>query len=108
MQTGSLETTTEVVLALMVEYARMLGSDPDPAQLEPTANLFSDLGLDSLSVVDMVVDLDQRFGVEIPLHEWVSRINAGEAQVDDYFTVGAFCAHVESCVGRADGVGHGE
>lgn len=37
----------------------------EPEQLQPEANLFTELGLDSLDVVDLVVALQKKFDVTI-------------------------------------------
>ncbi len=37
----------------------------EPARLVPEANIFTELGLDSLDVVDLVVALQKAFGVSI-------------------------------------------
>ena len=36
-----------------------------PDQISDTANLFNDCGVDSTSVVDLVVGLEERFGVTV-------------------------------------------
>lgn len=36
-----------------------------PDQISDTANLFNDCGIDSTSVVDLVVGLEERFGVTV-------------------------------------------
>ena len=46
----------------------------DPAALKPQANIFVDLGLDSLDVVDLVVALQNKFGVKIRSDERVKNI----------------------------------
>eukprot|EP00798_Chlamydomonas_sp_ICE-L_P021415 gene21415-28373_t len=38
----------------------------DPAKVSPTATFEKDLGLDSLDVVELVMALEEEFGVEIP------------------------------------------
>ena len=46
----------------------------EPDQLKPEMNIFVDLGLDSLDIVDLVVALQQKFGVNIRDDERVRQI----------------------------------
>ena len=46
----------------------------EPGQLTPSANVFNDLGLDSLDVVDLVVALQKKFQVTIRDDERVRNI----------------------------------
>ena len=50
----------------------------EPEQLVPKANIFEDLGLDSLDIVDLVVALQQKFGVKIRQDERVREIRTLE------------------------------
>ena len=43
-------------------------------ELKPEANIFEDLGLDSLDVVDLVVALQKKFNVEIRTDERIKEI----------------------------------
>ncbi len=43
-------------------------------RLKPEANIFEDLGLDSLDVVDLVVSLQKKFNVEIRTDERIKKI----------------------------------
>jgi acyl carrier protein len=47
-------------------------------QLKPEANIFEDLGLDSLDVVDLVVALQKKFKVEIRTDERIKEIRTLE------------------------------
>ncbi len=38
----------------------------DKASLSPEANLLDDLGADSLDVVELVMALEEEFGIEVP------------------------------------------
>ena len=47
-------------------------------ELLPQANIFEDLGLDSLDVVDLVVALQQKFGIKIRADQRVGDIRTLE------------------------------
>jgi len=50
----------------------------DPADVTPQAR-FDDLGIDSLTMVDVVVALEDRFGLVIPDDEWAHFETVGDA-----------------------------
>jgi acyl carrier protein len=58
----------------------------EPERLKPDAKVFDDLGLDSLDVVDLIVALQQKFGVSIRDDE---RIRAIRALRDIYDFIGS-------------------
>ncbi len=72
----------EKVTSLIVEQ---LGVDGD--QVTPEASFTDDLGADSLDVVELVMALEEEFGVEIP-DEDAEKI-ASVKQAIDYITANA-------------------
>lgn len=46
----------------------------DPARMTPEANLYDDLGLDSLDTVDMVIVLERAFGMKIREEQEIRQI----------------------------------
>lgn len=56
----------------------------DPSQLTLEAHIFTDLGLDSLDIVDLIVALQHKFGVKI-------RDNAGVREIR---TLGDICKFI--------------
>jgi acyl carrier protein len=44
--------------------AKLLKIDPD--KINPNANLFSDLGVDSLLGVEIFAQLDKKYGIDVP------------------------------------------
>ena len=42
------------------------GLDLDPDTIELTSNLASDLGADSLDAIDIVMSLEDQYGIEVP------------------------------------------
>ncbi|XP_004492859.1 acyl carrier protein 2, mitochondrial [Cicer arietinum] len=53
----------------------------DPSKVTPSANFQSDLGLDSLDAVEVVMALEEEFGFEIPDNE-ADKINSINVAVD--------------------------
>jgi acyl carrier protein len=56
-------TREEIVAATNEVFAESF--EIEPARLLPEANVFTDLGLDSLDTVDLVVAIQKRFGVQV-------------------------------------------
>jgi len=53
--------TFEQVKEVIVEQLNV-----SPEEVKPEANFVEDLGADSLDVVEMIMALEERFGIEIP------------------------------------------
>jgi acyl carrier protein len=58
----------------MVDEVFIESFEIEPAKLLPEANIFMDLGLDSLDIVDLVVALQKKFTVQIRSDERVRTI----------------------------------
>ena len=56
--------TFEQVKEVIVEQLNV-----SPEEVKPEANFVEDLGADSLDVVEMIMALEERFGIEIPDNE---------------------------------------
>ncbi|HNW94001.1 MAG TPA: acyl carrier protein [bacterium] len=55
--------------------------DVDPAKVTPTASFAVDLGADSLDQADLVMELEEAFGVEIP-DEDAGKIKSVQQAID--------------------------
>lgn len=62
------------------------------------SNCIDDLGIDSLDFLDIVFELDKRFGINIPSDEWVNEINEGRATSSDYFLLQNFADRIDILV----------
>jgi len=51
----------------------------DPAKVTPTSSFTDDLGLDSLDAVEVVMAIEEEFGIEIPDEEADKITSVGEA-----------------------------
>ncbi|GAA7256892.1 acyl carrier protein [Helicobacter pylori] len=50
----------------------------DTAQVTPEAEFVKDLGADSLDVVELIMALEEKFGVEIPDEQAEKIVNVGD------------------------------
>jgi acyl carrier protein len=62
------------VISEKVNNALIEEFELDPALIRPEASLGDDLGLDSLDAVDMVIVLEQTFGIKIGKDEAIQQI----------------------------------
>ena len=56
---------TDEAIAATVRDVLVAEFEVDPAKITPAAHLFSDLELDSLDGIDLIVALEKRFGVKV-------------------------------------------
>ncbi|WRE84834.1 acyl carrier protein [Helicobacter pylori] len=50
----------------------------DAAQVTPKAEFVKDLGVDSLDIVELIMALEERFGIEIPDEQAEKIVNVGD------------------------------
>lgn len=67
-----LMTEEEIISTTNAVFAESFEIESD--KLVPDANIFTDLGLDSLDIVDLIVALQSAFGVKIRTSEKVKEI----------------------------------
>ncbi|MCX5701007.1 MAG: acyl carrier protein [Candidatus Omnitrophica bacterium] len=65
---------TEQDIIKMVNEVFADSFEIEKGKLKPEANIFNDLGLDSLDIVDLVVALQKKFGITIRSDERVRNI----------------------------------
>ncbi len=53
----------------------------DVAQVTPEAEFVKDLGADSLDVVELIMALEEKFGIEIPDEQAEKIVNVGDVVV---------------------------
>ena len=69
---GTEEKVKEIVVKVL---------DVDPAKVTPTASFAVDLGADSLDQADLVMELEEAFGIEIP-DEDAGKIKSVQQAID--------------------------
>ena len=62
--------------------------------IAPESNIVSDLGIDSLDLLDLGFALEDAFGVRIPLETWLRTVHMRTATAEQYFVVRRLCEHI--------------
>jgi acyl carrier protein len=71
-------------------------SDVPVERITPESHVIKDLAVDSLAFLDITFEIDQTFGIKLPVEDWMSRVNEGKDKGDDYFIVGNLCSQIDS------------
>ncbi len=83
------QTIAQAVTEIIAEQALL-----EPTEVTPESNL-TDLGLDSLGLVECIFGIEERFGITVPFNA-----NTPEQPGFDISSVGAIIAEVERLVAR--------
>jgi acyl carrier protein len=80
--------------------ARIIASTSDvPVEkITPDSHVMKDLEVDSLGFLDVAFEIDQTFGIKLPIEEWLQSVKGGY-DGDMYFVVRNLCRHVDELVG---------
>jgi acyl carrier protein len=70
----------------------------DRAKIRPESHAIDDLGIDSLDFLDIAFAIDKRFGIKMPIEQWMQEINEGRASVGDYFVLSHLCRRIDELV----------
>ena len=71
-------------------------SDVPLDQITPNSHVMKDLEVDSLSFLDITFEIDQKFGIKLPVEDWMGRVNEGKDSGDEYFVIGNLCAQIDA------------
>ncbi|MFV0368986.1 MAG: acyl carrier protein [Hyphomicrobiaceae bacterium] len=70
-------------------------------KIKPESHVTEDLNVDSLDFLDVVFNIEQKFGIGIPLDGWTQKVNDGEVKGSRYFVLENFCAEVDKIIASA-------
>ena len=88
-----LPSTFEAVAEIIASTA-----DVEVGAITRDSHVMRDLGVDSLAFLDITFAIDQKFGIRLPVEDWIQQVNEGDVESDHYFKVGNLCRHVEDLV----------
>ena len=93
MTSAAPEETFNTISDIIAETASV-----DRAKITPQAHVINDLGIDSLDFLDIVFEIDKRFGVKVPVEAWTEQVNSGKAPAVQFFVLGALCQRIDELV----------
>lgn len=73
-------------------------SSIDRDTITPNAHAINDLGIDSLDFLDVTFEIDKRFGIKMPVEQWMEDVNEGRASADEFFVMKNLVNHIDELV----------
>lgn len=67
-------------------------------RITPDCDLLSDLGIDSLDLLDVAFAIDGAFGIELPLDRWLHAVRLGRPPSNHYFIMREFCDNIDTLI----------
>ncbi len=56
------------------------------------------LGIDSLDFLDITFAVDKKFGIKMPVEQWMEDVNEGRASADDFFIMTNLVGKIEELI----------
>lgn len=62
------------------------------------SHTINDLGIDSLDFLDITFAVDKKFGIKMPVEQWMEDVNEGRASADDFFVMTNLVGKIEELI----------
>lgn len=72
-------------------------SDVPMERITPDSHIMKDLEVDSLAFLDVTFEIDQAFGIRLPVEEWLQNAKDGY-DGEQYFILRTLCEHIDALV----------
>ncbi|MEW5962434.1 MAG: acyl carrier protein [Pseudomonadota bacterium] len=69
-------------------------------RITPDSHVMKDLEIDSLNFLDITFEIDQTFGIRLPMEDWLQRVGGGEYEGAEFFVLKNLCRHIDGLVGQ--------
>lgn len=70
-------------------------SDVPLERIKPESHIMKDLEVDSLAFLDIAFEIDQKFGIKMPIEDWMQSVNEKGVNSDEFFLVGNLCKNID-------------
>lgn len=85
--------TFQTVAAVIAEV-----SDIPAEEVTLESHTINDLGIDSLDFLDITYAIDKKFGIKMPVEQWMEDVNEGRAEAEQFFVMKNLCARIDELV----------
>lgn len=73
-------------------------SDIEMDRITPESHLMKDLAVDSLAFLDIAFEIDRKFGITLPVEDWMQKVNEGKVKSEEFFVIGNLCEKIDQLV----------
>ncbi len=74
--------------------------DIEEGDISPKLNIIDDLAIDSIDFMDVTYEIDMKYGIKLPVEDWMVRINEKKATMADYFVFENLIANIQKMIDR--------
>lgn len=64
-------------------------------EITPATNMALDVTIDSIDFMDATYEIDQKYGIKMPLELWIADVNASKDGATDRFILSRMCEEIE-------------
>jgi acyl carrier protein len=91
-----LPSTFDIVADIIVQSCHI----PRETITEDT-HLLTDLGIDSLDLLDVVSAVDEAFGIRVPVEQWLHAVHMNDAPAGQHFVMRELCTNIDALLAAA-------
>lgn len=87
------ESTFDAVADIIAETSSI-----ERDKITMQSHTINDLGIDSLDFLDITFAIDKRFGIKMPVEQWMEDVNEGRASADEFFIMSNLVAKIDELI----------
>ena len=74
--------------------------DIEDKDISPSVNIIDDLAIDSIDFMDVTYEIDMKYGIKLPVEDWMVQINEKKATMADYFVFENLIGNIQKMIDR--------
>jgi acyl carrier protein len=87
------ESTFDAVADIIAETSSI-----ERDKITMQSHTINDLGIDSLDFLDITFAIDKRFGIKMPVEQWMEDVNEGRASADEFFVMSNLVTKIDELI----------